>query len=314
MTIDPATRQRLEAIVDDVSQRRKVKRSAIVWCNSAVEALFKASLTALTQELRRALAEDETGDFDLQDVELAISALSAGTSKEVDIANLRAGMSALFTLGGQYNNPTRELPFFDEMECSLEELGYTPDFAIGMRRPEAFSAICTALDYAVEAEVTCRIMSKVFEHCTDHLSAGHSDEDDEFRLEMAENIPEHLQEIWNHIGKLGPKDLCDPRIAPYLGIWWLYAYEDVVWVSGAPEQIHKDEQGRLHRDDGPAVIFADESKCWFWHGDQVPPSWLDGSLTRAEIENVNTFSVEYVEIAPHKAPEVLADILRSTRQ
>ena len=46
-------------------------------------------------------------------------------------------------------------------------------------------------------------------------------------------------------------------------VWW---HEDVCAISDRPAEIHRDEQGRLHNEIGPAVLYRDGWSLWSWHG------------------------------------------------
>lgn len=311
MNIDYSGRQQLEAIIDNICAREKIERPTVVWCKSVVEALCEASLIALTQEMRRVLDADDCWDFDVKDVDLAIEALTSDASERINLTNLRAGMSELFRLGGEYGTPKRELPFFDHLKCSLEQSGYTARSSQKSGIPEAFIATCGALNEAVKASTALNISERVHMTCALGVYGSGGYENNDLEVELVENITDQLQETWSHIRVLDPLYLCDPRAAKQLGIWWLYAYEGTVWVSGGPEEMYKDEQGLLSCSDGPAVSFHEGEGSWFWHGEQVPSSWLDGTLSSSDVENVNSYLAVYLEIEPYKAPEVLADILRS---
>ncbi len=52
-------------------------------------------------------------------------------------------------------------------------------------------------------------------------------------------------------------------------MWW-YPFENVVFVCNRPEQINKDESGRLHNVAGPSVRMRDGISCWHVHGVSVP--------------------------------------------
>lgn len=61
------------------------------------------------------------------------------------------------------------------------------------------------------------------------------------------------------------------------GLWelaqcacWCWVYEDLAIVTDFPEEIHFDEQNRLHREDGPALTYSDGFGVWAIHGVRVP--------------------------------------------
>lgn len=66
-------------------------------------------------------------------------------------------------------------------------------------------------------------------------------------------------------------------VARAAGWWW--PYEKVAVVSERPVELHRDEAGRLHRGDGPALAFPDGFALYAWHGMPVPAEFLTGLAT-----------------------------------
>jgi hypothetical protein len=57
---------------------------------------------------------------------------------------------------------------------------------------------------------------------------------------------------------------------------WVY-YSEVeknIYISDAPREIHMDDQGRLHNEFGPSVLYSDGFSVYSWHGNRVPKSWI----------------------------------------
>ncbi|MFI0448600.1 DUF6745 domain-containing protein [Actinomadura sp. 6N118] len=68
------------------------------------------------------------------------------------------------------------------------------------------------------------------------------------------------------------------------GWWW--PYERLAIVSERPVELHRDEPGRLHRGDGPALVYADGFALHAWRGMPIPAGFiasLDG-LSPARID------------------------------
>ena len=61
-------------------------------------------------------------------------------------------------------------------------------------------------------------------------------------------------------------------------VWW---HEDVLAISDRPCEIHRDAQGRLHCETGPAIAYRDGWCIHSWHGVVVPAEWVEtkGALT-----------------------------------
>ncbi|WP_131738980.1 DUF6745 domain-containing protein [Actinomadura roseirufa] len=60
------------------------------------------------------------------------------------------------------------------------------------------------------------------------------------------------------------------------GWWW--PYERLVILSERPAELHRDEPGRLHRGDGPALAYPDGFGLHAWRGMPIPPDFV-ASLT-----------------------------------
>lgn len=62
--------------------------------------------------------------------------------------------------------------------------------------------------------------------------------------------------------------------------WWT-PFEGVCFLVDRPMVTKMDNEGRLHREDGPAVEYRDGWGVYSWHGTRVPGEWIDNrkSLT-----------------------------------
>ncbi|GGV06008.1 hypothetical protein GCM10010182_25560 [Actinomadura cremea] len=66
------------------------------------------------------------------------------------------------------------------------------------------------------------------------------------------------------------------EVARTAGWWW--PYERLVICSERPTELHRDEPGRLHRGDGPALAHPDGFALHAWRGMPIPPDFV-ASLT-----------------------------------
>lgn len=57
------------------------------------------------------------------------------------------------------------------------------------------------------------------------------------------------------------------EVAKECGWWW--PYNDRVLVSERPTEIHRNEEGRLHNENGPAIAYEDGFQLFFVHGVRV---------------------------------------------
>ncbi|MFF4983883.1 DUF6745 domain-containing protein [Streptomyces sp. NPDC001046] len=62
------------------------------------------------------------------------------------------------------------------------------------------------------------------------------------------------------------------EVARHAGWWW--PYEEAVVICERPVELHRDEAGRLDRDDGPALAFPDGFALYAWRGMPVPRDFL----------------------------------------
>ncbi|WP_233359141.1 MULTISPECIES: DUF6745 domain-containing protein [Thermomonospora] len=88
--------------------------------------------------------------------------------------------------------------------------------------------------------------------------------------------------LFEELGRLG--ELAGPaEVARAAGWWW--PYENAVIICERPSELHRDEPGRLHRGDGPALAFPDGFALHAWRGMPIPPGFIDtlGTLTAADI-------------------------------
>jgi hypothetical protein len=70
-------------------------------------------------------------------------------------------------------------------------------------------------------------------------------------------------------GLAGPERLAGLRRATKAAGWW-WALERVAVMTDRPVSLHRDEQDRLHRADGPALAHPDGRALYAWHGMPVP--------------------------------------------
>ncbi|WP_327392803.1 hypothetical protein OG533_24205 [Streptomyces sp. NBC_01186] len=72
------------------------------------------------------------------------------------------------------------------------------------------------------------------------------------------------------------------RVARSAGRWW--PFENAVILTERPTVLHRDGQGRLHCETGPAIAYPDGFAVWAWHGVRLPP---DPVTTRPTIDRTD---------------------------
>ncbi len=75
------------------------------------------------------------------------------------------------------------------------------------------------------------------------------------------------------------------------GWWW--AYETVCVISERHNVLHRDEQGRLHCPDGPAVAYPDGWPVYAWHGVRVQANVI---LKPQELEPIKVLQEVNAEV------------------
>jgi hypothetical protein len=55
-------------------------------------------------------------------------------------------------------------------------------------------------------------------------------------------------------------------------VWW---HENVLAISDRPEFIRRDDQNRLHCENGPAIRYRDGWSLYSWHGTTIPENWIE---------------------------------------
>ena len=63
------------------------------------------------------------------------------------------------------------------------------------------------------------------------------------------------------------------EVARTAGWWW--PYERLAIVSERPVELHQDDQNRLHRGDGPALVYGDGFALHAWHGTPLPQEFVE---------------------------------------
>ncbi|HEY1820372.1 MAG TPA: hypothetical protein VGG83_10615 [Trebonia sp.] len=89
---------------------------------------------------------------------------------------------------------------------------------------------------------------------------------------------QHWAGYYSHydaMGRLGVTGLEPIRgaqqVARNAGWWW--CHRDFAILTDRPEALHRDQVGRLHREDGMAIRYRDGWGFYAWHGRRVP-EWV----------------------------------------
>ncbi|MFI0407897.1 DUF6745 domain-containing protein [Actinomadura sp. 3N508] len=90
--------------------------------------------------------------------------------------------------------------------------------------------------------------------------------------------------LFETLGRLGGPLAGLAEAARATGWWW--PYERLVILSERPAELHRDEPGRLHRGNGPALAYPDGFALHAWRGMPIPPDFVD-SLTGLTADRIS---------------------------
>jgi hypothetical protein len=89
---------------------------------------------------------------------------------------------------------------------------------------------------------------------------------------------------------------CAKRIDPLIRIarscGWVWMFAGAAIITDRPRLLRRDDQNRLHCEDGPALEYRDGFAIHAWHGTSIPCEWIEDkaslsaktALTWANIE------------------------------
>ena len=86
------------------------------------------------------------------------------------------------------------------------------------------------------------------------------------------------------------------KVGACSGWWW--TFQNVVILTERPNVLKRDERGRLHSADGPAIAYPDGWGVYAWHGVRVPKEVIENpeTLTAAGILKVDNAEIRRVMI------------------
>ncbi|MEU9838397.1 DUF6745 domain-containing protein [Actinomadura sp. NPDC048032] len=78
--------------------------------------------------------------------------------------------------------------------------------------------------------------------------------------------------LFESLGRLDGRLAGLAEVARSAGWWW--PYERLVILSERPSELYRDEPGRLHRGDGPALAYPDGFALHAWRGMPIPAGFV----------------------------------------
>lgn len=95
------------------------------------------------------------------------------------------------------------------------------------------------------------------------------------------------------------------RIGRSAGWWW--PFSGAVVLTERPVEMHRDAQGRLHCETGPALRYPDNWDVWVWHGVRVESWVIDGTATIQKILSEPNTEVRRCAIEAYGWPRFIED-------
>jgi hypothetical protein len=75
--------------------------------------------------------------------------------------------------------------------------------------------------------------------------------------------------------KLPNTDKIEPLLRVAQACGWVWFFRGAAIISDRPKTLNRDEQNRLHCEDGPALEYRDGFSINAWHGTRVPKEWIE---------------------------------------
>jgi len=92
------------------------------------------------------------------------------------------------------------------------------------------------------------------------------------------------------------------EIASAASVWW--PFESGAILADRPSELHVDENGFLHREDGAAAVYRDGWRVYAWHGLAVPEDWIlhPESIPPAKLRGFDASFRRFAESKRGKTP------------
>ncbi len=136
-------------------------------------------------------------------------------------------------------------------------------------RSQVWSQVESQVGSHVESQVWSQVRSQVWSQVRSQALSGI---DNDFGGSLWSGWCAYISYIRDVLG-LNEESLVDrfdidETLAKSAGwVWW---HENVLAISDRPSELHRDNLGRLHNDNGPSISYRDGWSLWHWHGIAVP--------------------------------------------
>lgn len=92
---------------------------------------------------------------------------------------------------------------------------------------------------------------------------------------------------------------------------WFWAYKDIAIITDRPEILKRDNENRLHCEDGPSIRYRDGFSVYCWHGVRIPSEWIEDKASLTP-----TIAIKWANIEQRRcAMEILgwANVIRQLK-
>ena len=159
----------------------------------------------------------------------------------------------------------------------------------------------TDLTDQVRKQVEDQIEAQVGHRQADHLLghrrrlAGREDLHAATLLGQHDAVQLAFYDAFRRLG-IGAADRLEGLMAVARAAGWWWAFRGLVVLTERPCHLHRDREGRLHGDSGPALLYPDGFGIWAWHGVRVPREVIERRLEPGRIARESNVEVHRVMI------------------
>ena len=132
-------------------------------------------------------------------------------------------------------------------------------------------AVARAVRQTVVDEVTRSVLNAINENVWKSVSRSIPKFDSYFRGSDGLSFVAYVTFFRDVVGIKVP---IEPREDTDVSCGWWWPYRDFCVVSDRPKEIHRDNEGRLHNPNGPAISWRDGEELFFWRDQPVNREWV----------------------------------------
>ncbi len=157
----------------------------------------------------------------------------------------------------------------------LSELAKRPQDQVGT---QVWDQVWTQVRDQVRTQVGDQVWTQVGDQVRAQVGTQVGDQVRNWGSGLVSGYYQHVWSAWfDTMRQVGVQNL-EPwegmqEIAESAG--WIWVYRSFCILTERPVELHRDAQGRLHNESGPAVLYRDGFGVWAWHGVRVPQDMIE---------------------------------------